>query len=192
MQGEALGAERGGGRARGWKVRAGGAGRGQDGAGRPPGRRVRVGRRRRRSRAPRDGRDPRQRGQLGPPGLLGSLRRWLLGAPSLARALFLCRETRKLPFDCGSPRTGPGRGRAGQNGSVGRAARRPPPPPLASAARPRPQQPGQQPQRPRPPRVASREGGVLRPRGALSARNRWRRAASQPLRRGAEPRWARC
>ncbi|XP_051818434.1 receptor-type tyrosine-protein phosphatase beta [Antechinus flavipes] len=31
------------------------------------------------------------------------LRRWLLEAPSFPGALFLCRETRKLPFDCGSP-----------------------------------------------------------------------------------------
>lgn len=45
---------------------------------------------------------------------LGSRRRWPRWAPSLAGALFLCRETRKLPFDCGSPR--PGRG-ARQSGS---------------------------------------------------------------------------
>lgn len=46
----------------------------------------------------------------------------LLGAPSLAGALFLCRETRKLPFDCGSPRTGRGarqRGSEWQRGKGG-------------------------------------------------------------------------
>lgn len=55
-------------------------------------------------------------------GSLGSLRRWLLGAPSLAGALFLCRETRKLPFDCGSPRPGLGarqRGSEWQRGKGG-------------------------------------------------------------------------
>lgn len=55
-------------------------------------------------------------------GPLGSLKRWLLGAPSLAGALFLCRETRKLPFDCGSPRTGRGarqRGSEWQRGKGG-------------------------------------------------------------------------
>lgn len=66
---------------------------------------------------------------------------------------------------------GPGRGSAGQHGSVGRAARRLPPPPLASAARPGRQQ--QQRQQRRPLRVASREGSAVRPQGALSARNRW-------------------
>lgn len=58
---------------------------------------------------------------------LGSLRRWLLGAPSLSGALFLCRETRKLPFDCGSPGRGLGarqRGSEWQRGK-GRAPRAP-------------------------------------------------------------------
>lgn len=67
---------------------------------------------------------------------------------------------------------GPGRGSAGQHGSVGRAARCLPPPPLASAARPGRQQQRRR-QRPRRPlRVASPEGSAVRPRGALSARNR--------------------
>lgn len=60
-------------------------------------------------------------------GPLGSLRRWLLGAPSLSGALFLCRETRKLPFDCGSPGRGLGarqRGSEWQRGK-GRAPRAP-------------------------------------------------------------------
>lgn len=81
---------------------------------------------------------------------------------------------------------GAGRGRAGQNGSVGRAARCLPPPPLASAARPG-RQPQQQ-QRPRQPSLAaSPEGSAPCPRGALSARNKWPphgrrgRRAPQPL-----------
>lgn len=60
-------------------------------------------------------------------GPLGSLRRWLLGTPSLSGALFLCRETRKLPFDCGSPGRGLGarqRGSEWQRGK-GRAPRVP-------------------------------------------------------------------
>lgn len=75
---------------------------------------------------------------------------------------------------------GPGRGSAGQHGSVGRAARCRPPPPLASAARPGRQQ--QQQRRRRPLRVASPEGSAVRPRGALSARNRWppRRPSGPP------------
>lgn len=111
-------------------------------------------------------------GSLAHIGPLGSLRRWLLGAPSLAGALFLCRETRKLPFDCGSQRTGLGRGSAGQNGSVGRAARCLSPPPLASAARQGRQEQQQQQWPQWPLHVARPEGSALRPRGALSARNR--------------------
>lgn len=60
-------------------------------------------------------------------GSLGSLRRWLLRVPSLSGALFLCRETRKLPFDCGSPGRGLGarqRGSEWQRGK-GRAPRVP-------------------------------------------------------------------
>lgn len=99
-------------------------------------------------------------------GPFGSLRRWLLRAPSLSRALFLCRETRKLHFDCGSPGRGWGRGSSGQNGSVGRAVRRGSPPPVVSAARPGRQQKQRRPQRLS---IASPEGSALRPRGALSA-----------------------
>lgn len=73
---------------------------------------VKVGRGGEGGRALRTGPDPwwgRRRGAAWPAsGPLGSLRLWLLGAPSLAGALFLRRETRKLPFDCGSPRTGLG------------------------------------------------------------------------------------
>ena len=75
----------------------------------------------------------RQRGPRRGGGPRGSLGRWLLGAPSLAGALFLCRETRKLPFDCGSPRPGPGarqRGSAWQRGKGGA-----PPAPAASRVR---------------------------------------------------------
>lgn len=75
---------------------------------------------------------------------------------------------------------GSGRGSAGQNGSVGRAARCRPPPPLASAAGPGRQQ--HQRRRRRPPRVVSPEASALRPRGALSARNKW-----SPLRRPSGP-----
>lgn len=60
-------------------------------------------------------------------GPLGSLRRWLLRAPSLSGALFLCRETRKLHFDCGSPGRGLGARQLGsewQRGK-GRASRVP-------------------------------------------------------------------
>lgn len=96
-----------------------------------------------RRRDPRPGR--RRRGAAGAArpasGPLGNLRRWLLGAPSLAGALFLCRETRKLPFDCGSPRPGPGarqRGSAWQRGKGGAlpapAASRVRSPPRAAAA----------------------------------------------------------
>lgn len=78
---------------------------------------------------------------------------------------------------------GPGRGSAGQNGSVGRAARCRPQPPLASAARPGRQQ--QQRLR-RPPRVPSPEAGALRPRGALSAHNKWS-GLRRPSGRAARP-----
>lgn len=59
-----------------------------------------------------------------------------------------------------------GRGSAGQNGSVGRAARRGSPPPVVSAARPGRQQ---KQRRPLPLSIASPEGSALRPRGARSA-----------------------
>lgn len=58
---------------------------------------------------------------------LGSLRRWLLWAPSLAGALFLCRETRKLPFDCGSPRTGRGARQSGSEWQRGKGGALPAP-----------------------------------------------------------------
>lgn len=58
---------------------------------------------------------------------LGSRRRWLLRAPSLAGALFLCRETRKLPFDCGSPRTGRGARQSGSEWQRGKGGALPAP-----------------------------------------------------------------
>lgn len=75
---------------------------------------------------------------------------------------------------------GAGRGRTGQNGSVGRAVRCLSPSPLASAARSGRQQ--LQRQR-RPLRVASPKGSALRQRGALSARNKWppRRLSGPPV-----------
>lgn len=72
---------------------------------------------------------------------LGSLKPLLRGAPSLASALFLCRETRKLPFDCGSPRPGPGARQRGSEWQRGKGGALPAPaasrvrsPPGAAAA----------------------------------------------------------
>lgn len=62
-------------------------------------------------------------------------------APSLAGALFVCRETRKLPFDCGSPRTGRGARQSGSEWQRGKGGALPAPaasrvrsPPGAAAA----------------------------------------------------------
>jgi hypothetical protein len=92
-------------------------------------------------RAPRTGLDPWPgrlwhgvpRGSLARPVSLGSLRRWLLRAPSLSGALFLCRETRKLPFDCGSPRPGTGERQRGSEWQRGKG--RAPPVPAACRVR---------------------------------------------------------
>lgn len=54
-------------------------------------------------------------------------------APSLSGALFLCRETRKLPFDCGSPRTGLGARQRGSEWQRGKGCA--PPAPAACRVR---------------------------------------------------------
>lgn len=119
---------------------------------------------------------------------LGSLKPLLRGAPSLAGALFLCRETRKLPFDCGSPRPGPGARQRGSEWQRGKGGALPAPaasrvgsPPgaaaaAAAAAAPARPQPGGR--RSAPAGRAKRAQQVVRappavgPRGASHPRSR--------------------